>query len=965
MQKRLLIAALAALTLSAAEAQDNQITTVQAKTYYKQTSKQTVSCHDPSVVWEPSSKRYYIFGSHLAQAYTTDLQNWTTFRAPWGAVQEDGTVTTTNVTNAEAFTRNQVSKITIGGEEVDFGPFDANGWGGAYGGDYSIDGNLWAPDVIYNEKMKKWCMYMSVNGPSYNSVIVLLTSDKIDGTYVYQGPVVFGGFCSGTDSRVSWKKTDLELVIGTQSSLPARYNTSIKGWSNYWTNVIDPCVFYDDNGQLWMSYGSWFGGIWMLKLDGETGLRDYSTTYTSDYDSKGRSLTSDPYFGKKIAGGYGVSGEASYIEKIGEYYYLFMSYGGLTAKGGYQMRVFRSENPNGPFKDGLGRQATYTSWVSNYGKNPDTRGEKILGPYDQWGFMTTGEVAQGHNSIIAAPDGRNYLVYHTRFNDGTEGHLVRVHQVWVNEDGWLCAAPFEYNGKMTSSTEGDDNVTFTDADVASKAAFTNEEIAGNYKMLVHKYSIDHENLEVVKPVDITLTADGKVTGTYSGTWTTTAGTSYITIKLGSTDYKGVVVDCQMDGKSCHAISITCCAKTGVNIWAYKMRDDYKIATQVNEQKVPVSDRGYISQNVDLMGMSLGIDGVDLTWNCSNPEIISSTGRFNPTGLTEDTPVELTAKATAGNWYWTETYNLTARADSRPEAEWVSGMRCFYNFDDDALANVLSTSEKATLQKNGTNSLPSFGTDNLRMGRIVSTHFGAANNESYVSMPNPLYGCALEDGATLSFWTRRADDNLWDCLAAFYDKESSSRLYLTGNLYLGYNDGNGTWMDVNHPSTVTTNAITPSAWHLVTLTISRKATQGVKFYIDGIERRTNSYNGFISNDSVKAKADFDYNTIVDFLGKCPTLYLGYGSFWGSAEASFDDVAVYDRALSYVEVVGLKTMENRAYDLSSIITGIDEVKTSSTPAESKQIFDMSGRRMGSDINALAPGLYIIGHRKVVVK
>ena len=68
---------------------------------------------------------------------------------------------------------------------------------------------------------------------------------------------------------------------------------------------------------------------------------------------------------------------------------------------------------------------------------------------------------------------------------------------------------------------------------------------------------------------------------------------------------------------------------------------------------------------------------------------------------------------------------------------------------------------------------------------------------------------------------------------------------------------------------------------------------------------------------------------------------------------------------MEVVGLKTMENRAYDLSSIITGIDEVKNSSTPAESKQIFDMSGRRMGSDINALAPGLYIIGHRKVVVK
>lgn len=49
--------------------------------------------------------------------------------------------------------------------------------------------------------------------------------------------------------------------------------------------------------------------------------------------------TSDPYFGKKIAGGHYVSGEASYIEKIGKYWFLFMSYGGFAPDGGYQMRI--------------------------------------------------------------------------------------------------------------------------------------------------------------------------------------------------------------------------------------------------------------------------------------------------------------------------------------------------------------------------------------------------------------------------------------------------------------------------------------------------------------------------------------------------------------------------------------------------------------------------------------------------
>lgn len=98
----------------------------------------------------------------------------------------------------------------------------------------------------------------------------------------------------------------------------------------------------------------------MIRLDKTNGLRDY--TYTFPYQINGvdatpgsynQACTSDPYFGKKIAGGYYVSGEASYIQKVGKFYYLFMSYGGLTAAGGYQIRVFRSEKPDGPYKDCL------------------------------------------------------------------------------------------------------------------------------------------------------------------------------------------------------------------------------------------------------------------------------------------------------------------------------------------------------------------------------------------------------------------------------------------------------------------------------------------------------------------------------------------------------------------------------------------------------------------------------------
>ena len=96
-------------------------------------------------------------------------------------------------------------------------------------------------------------------------------------------------------------------------------------------------------------------------------------TYTGDFDKKGANVTSDPYFGKKIAGGRYVSGEGSYIEQIGDHYYLFMSYGGLEPNGGYEMRVFRTSRPDGPYKDMNGTDAIFTSWKLNYGPNADTR----------------------------------------------------------------------------------------------------------------------------------------------------------------------------------------------------------------------------------------------------------------------------------------------------------------------------------------------------------------------------------------------------------------------------------------------------------------------------------------------------------------------------------------------------------------------------------------------------------------
>ena len=149
--------------------------------------------------------------------------------------------------------------------------------------------------------------------------------------------MVYSGFDAGDKHPA--ELTDVYQVLGEGADL-TRYQST----TNTKLNAIDPCVTYDEEGNLWMVFGSWFGGIYLLKLDEETGLRDYATTYETVPNQ------SDAYYGYKLAGGCSVSGEGPFIIYKDGYYYLFLSYGGLVAEGGYQIRIFRSENITGPIR---------------------------------------------------------------------------------------------------------------------------------------------------------------------------------------------------------------------------------------------------------------------------------------------------------------------------------------------------------------------------------------------------------------------------------------------------------------------------------------------------------------------------------------------------------------------------------------------------------------------------------------
>ena len=640
-----------------------------------------VVCHDPSIVIDnitnPASPTYYIYGSHLGRGKTTAAENyqeWTVFKAG----EENATATnslfcnlsSTLVNYSDAYTTHAVTSVKDhAGKTVTFGNFDAHGWQKKGN---TVKGMQWAPDVIYNKTMKKWCMYMSLNGDNWASSIVCFTSDNVEGPWKYQGPVVFSGFLgkyahNGYAAADDWKNTDFTIATG-ETSLPERYNVGDK-WGSFWPNCIDPCVFYDDKDNLWMSYGSWSGGIFLLRLDKNNGLRDY--TYTFPYEVNGKAATStaasanttsDPYFGKKIAGGYYVSGEASYVEKIGSHYFLFMSYGGLVSTGGYQMRVFRSDNPEGPYVDCNGTSAVFNRYLMNYSATAvDNRGVLLFGGY-KWDPMSGAEIAQGHNSAFTDKEGRSFVVYHSRFTNKGEGHEVRVHQLFLNDEGWIMAAPFEFDGE-----------TITNNDIATKASIADTEIAGDYQFLRHEYGQNTEAKAYETPVNIRLNADGTISGAENGTWERTAGTDYIALTIDDVVYRGVLVRQTIDYTNIPAIAIAALSSSSGSttlgqksytkqqeVWAVKADAKAAIKYTANKINLPFDD-GTVLEETPVLPTE-GKLGTNISWKSSDESILTSDGKVKGQG-----EVTMTMIVSKDDYVYTKDYTIVVEAEAEKDA----------------------------------------------------------------------------------------------------------------------------------------------------------------------------------------------------------------------------------------------------------------------------------------------------------
>ena len=162
----------------------------------------------------------------------------------------------------------------------------------------------WAPDII--KLGDRYLLYYSVSSwGKMTSAIGLATNATLD----------------PDDPAYHW--TDQGVVVRTQEG------------DGY--NAIDPSVFHDRDGSLWLTFGSYWTGIKLIPLDPQTGKR----------------LAPEE---KPFALAFNESIEASYLCRHDDYYYLFVNWGSCCAgpKSTYNIRIGRSRAVTGPYLDKAG-----------------------------------------------------------------------------------------------------------------------------------------------------------------------------------------------------------------------------------------------------------------------------------------------------------------------------------------------------------------------------------------------------------------------------------------------------------------------------------------------------------------------------------------------------------------------------------------------------------------------------------
>jgi arabinan endo-1,5-alpha-L-arabinosidase len=244
---------------------------------------------------------------------------------------------------------------------------------------------LWAPDISYFDGLYHMYYAFSVFGKN-TSGIALATNATLD------------------PSNPKYKWVDRGLVLRSLAS------------DDF--NAIDPNLVLDDKGQAWLSFGSFWTGIKMRRLDRRTGLLSKTDTKLYPLAARRDGPLTQPRNPNLPPDTEAV--EAPFIFRHEGFYYLFVSWD-LCCRGSkstYRTMVGRSSSVTGPYLDKSGRPMT------DGGGSPLLTANKIwLGP--------------GGESLLQLPD-KDLIAFHAY--SAADGHPALHISTVAWKDGWPEAA---------------------------------------------------------------------------------------------------------------------------------------------------------------------------------------------------------------------------------------------------------------------------------------------------------------------------------------------------------------------------------------------------------------------------------------------------------------------------------------------------------------------------------------------
>ncbi len=748
--------------------------------------------HDPSVI--KVNDTYYVFGSHLAAAKSDDLMQW--HQVAEGATPANPLFENVQTELKETF-------------------------------EWAQTDTLWAADVIQLADGRFYMYYNASRGDSPRSAMGLAVADDIEGPYQNEGIFLRSGM---------WGQPSEDGTI---------YDARVH------PNVVDPDAFYDAEGKLWMIYGSYSGGIFILEMNPETGFP-----------------LPDQGYGKHLMGGNHSRIEAPYVLYSPEtgYYYLFTSFGGLAADGGYNVRIARSLQPDGPYFDAEGNNMAQVKSDPSLPLFDDASiqpfGVKILGNHlftrdlgETGEGVGTGYVSPGHNSAhYDAETGEYFLIFHSRFPFTGERHNIRVHQMLLNDDDWLVAAPYRYAAK----------IPLQDRQLRPGNDVLRPNVVGDYK-LIHMDKTITAEIEMSQFVE--LTNNGRIRGDLQGRWWF-EGNGGLSIALeGGDDYQGMLSYEWNETAERFDLTFSALSDAGLALWGSRLPDRatseilVAILDDIHFGEAPVQD--------DILLPTTATRNATIEWASSAPQWLGADGSITrPEHGQGNQTVTLTATVHYEGEQQSRNYEVIVR-EQAPD-----GLLAYYPFNGN-LSD--STGQRAAGQVSGARIDWAGGQIDFVSG--IDSTAAYFDGQSGIRLPN---GLISSNSYSVSFWLNPSA--LTAFTTTFFGARDPNNWI--SFLPMGHGFVNGEtmlWSGTAWYDAGTGMNIPVDAWSHIAFVVNEGA---VSIYIDGVER----FSGINFPDI--------------FTDSSGVFSLGVNWWDLPYQGAMDELRVYDKPLSAAEITALQ-------------------------------------------------------------